>query len=303
MESEIMVYIPGYNEYPLAKVLKWMAGYEERLNRLRAAQQKAIPNFEEYLKNNAQPLIDGYIKSLNPEFVSRSGLNAKQLIRRMRSKVFSKEAYEKYCQGLSVEKLMDKLPLKSATYAAKMTFGRWRLEGGLTADGPSALKIIIRWLGGDKKITSALRKQDKLLKGGPVQIIPTERAGEFKLKLRTLLKSGFNNILNAHYAPSAVSEENDRLGQLVDRYQCPEFMVSINWTVIPESVTPADSKEILDIKYKIYQFFRGEEQAKDLRRTSIEREYHYPLNPAEYIGHPDQPAYFDMYLDISVASA
>jgi len=292
--GHLLVYIPAYNKYPLDKARKKVGRSPEQLDNVKSGQRKAVSTYEEYIKNIAQPQLDAFIKSFNPEFVSRSDLNAEQIIRKKRNYLFSKEAYENYIKKLSpqrIEQILENIPLNAAKYAAKMTFGDWRLEG--------ALKIILGWLGGNKKITSALRNQDKLIQGEPVLITLPERAGEFKIKLRALLKRMLDIIQHAHYDPKVITEENDRLNQFVDSYS-PEFVVSIKWVVIPDTGTPADSTEVKEIVYEIYSSFIGEEKAKDIRRTSIETVYHYPLNPAEYIGNPGKKAYFDMFLDIRI---
>jgi hypothetical protein len=328
VSSHLLVYIPAYNKYPLDKARKMFEGYAERSERMRAARQKAIPTFEEYIEKIAKPRLEAFIKSLNPEFVSRAGLTAEQIIRKQREKLFSSTAYENYIKDIPVEQILDKIPLNAAKYATKMTFGDWRLVGSLTTGGASAMKIVLGWLDGNlpeparmtirsggltsgqagKKITSAFRRQDKLIQGEPVLVTLPERIGEFKRELRTLLRRVLDIIQCAHYAPSVVAKQNDRLNQFMNDYRCPELepfstggVSHIDFIVVRESVIPADSKEVKEIEYKIYSFFIGEAKAKHIRATSIEKEYHYPLNPDDYIGNPNQKAYFDMYLDIQVA--
>ena len=57
---------------------------------------------------------------------------------------------------------------------------------------------------------------------------------------------------------------------------------------------------INDIKYKVYAFFLGEEKTMESRSKWCETRRELPVNPADYIGNPDKPAYFDMYLDIQI---
>ncbi|MFH1229939.1 MAG: hypothetical protein V1709_00440 [Planctomycetota bacterium] len=323
----ILVYIPAYNKYPLNKVQKKdPVEVKEQLNNVTSGRRKAARTYEDYIENIAKPQLEAFIKSLNPEFVSRAGLTAEQLIKKMQEKLFSKEAYENYIKGISDEditRIIEELPKKSADYARKKTFGGWRLEGPLPSPNPSpsregkgegvsAMKIILGWLAptpkdlvwgldGNLKIVSALRPQDELKQGNPIQVIPPERSGEFKRKLPTLLKQMLDIIQCAHYAPSVVAKQNDRLKQFVDSYVNSEFVVSIKWVVIPESVIPADSTEVKEIEYKIYEHFLGEEKAKHIRAQCIETAYRYPLNPADYLGNPNQKAYFDMFLDIQIS--
>ena len=310
--SHILVYISGYNKFPLAKVQKKdPAQVKEQLVHRKSGQQKAVLTFEEYLEKIARPQLEAFIKMLNPEFVSKAGLTRDEIINKKRAYLFSREAYENYIKDFSNEditRIIEELPQKSADSARKKVFGDWRLAGPLSPDSKSALEIIIGWLDGNKKIVKFLRAQDKLLQGKPVQVIPPERVGEFKLKLRTLLKRVLGIIQCAHYAPSVVQEQNDRLNQLVNTYLGSDFVPfttggasHIDFIVVRESVIPADSTEVKEIVYEIYSSAECEEKAKKLRATWIEKDYLTKPDPNEYIGNPDKQAYFNMYLDIQVS--
>ncbi|MBI4711964.1 MAG: hypothetical protein HY762_01455 [Planctomycetes bacterium] len=150
---------------------------KEWLKNVKSGQQNAVSSYEEYLEKIAKPQLEAYRKTINPAFVSRAGLTADEIIRKRQEKLFSKEGWEKYIKGFSakeITQIIDALPKKSADFARKKTFGDWRLEGGLTADGQSALEIIKGWLAGDKKVVKALRAQDKLVQGGPVYVLGCE---------------------------------------------------------------------------------------------------------------------------------
>lgn len=273
----------------------------------KSGQRKAAPTYEEYRENIAQPQLDGFIKMLNPEFVSRAGLTRDEIISNFRDKAFDRSAYENYIKKLSprqITRIIESLPAKSADEVRRKVFKQWPLVGPLTKDGVSALKIILGWLGGDAKAAGLIRPKDKLLQGGPAPVL----SGNFKRKLWTLLTRALDIIQCGHYDPTVVSGQNDRLNQFVNSYLCPDFVPftaggasHIDFVVVPETVTPADSKEVLDIKYKINAFFLGQAKAKDTRASMIEKDYPGPLNPDEYIGNPDKKAYFDMFLDIRVS--
>jgi hypothetical protein len=340
MESEVifhlLVYIPAWNEYPLEDIgRKYAEGYEEGVKNIKSGKRKAISSLEEFQEKIAKPQLEAYSKFLNPAFVSRSGLTAEQLINKMRAKLSSKTAYENYIKDRPVEQIKGEIPRQTKNYVMKKVFGDWRQErplrsdsgvptspiksGGTgrlrrevnsasgTADDESALQIILACLVGNQK---PLRPQDELKSaiGEPVQVILPERAGEFNPKFTTLLRQVLDIIYCADHAASVSREQNDRLNQLVNDYCCPELgpfstggASHLDLVLIKESVTPADSTKVLDVKYRINKSFDGEEKARTHRAECIEKKYHCPLNPADYIGNPDKPAYFDMFLDIQVS--
>jgi len=156
-------------------------------------------------------------------------------------------------------------------------------------------------------------------------ITGAERAGQLRKQLRTLLVKLTGIISDANFLDEEVKDAEGRINKLVRGFIKDEpagmspdvhrgagrFEVSVKFVLVPESVTPADSKEVMEIKYKINEFFLGGKIANHLRRTSIEKDYITRPDPDEYIGHPDQPAgspalmrgksaYFDMFLDIRV---
>jgi len=202
-----------------------------------------------------------------------------------------KRAYETV-DGVPAKRILEKLPMKSAERAREMVFDQW------SSVGPGAQAAILAglWLSG-------LPGPYPQGLGEPVLITEKKRAGQLRKQLQNLLLHLGEIISDANFSDEEIKKANERIYQLVKEFVLDNLEVHIGLEVVPESVIPADSTEVLDIKYKIYEFFLGETIAKDLRARCIEKKYPYPLNPDEYIGNIDPAkagAYFDMYLEICV---
>lgn len=303
-----MVYVPAYNLFPPVKAREWAERYYRRLAHTKSAQARSISSFKEFKKKMCQPLIDASARMFNPEFESRSGLSAKDILRKQEEKMLSKNAYAKYKDGLKrayakrqgepAKFIKDKLPYQAADYAVKMTFGIWPLNGPLVEGGEDALSIILGWLGGSAKIVPALRAQDKLRQGGPIAITGPERLGEFKLKLRTRLARGLGFIRQSYFLKDVLKEENDLLNRTVNDYLGPEFAPfqsngesHLDWVLHPETAGYRNDPKAMDIKWQIYEFFLGPDRMQKIAQA-------FSTDKITQFGPPD---YMDMHLDIRVA--
>jgi hypothetical protein len=334
-ETEILLhlrlFIPKYNPIPFEKIVE----YAEQTYLRACHRRKGGGTQKDYEEKMFKPVIDGLKRLLSDDFVSKRGLTKEQIIKK--TEEGKKEAGRAYLEnlnqafetvdGIPAQAILEKLPLNSAKYGREMTFGEWRLIGPIDGRGTGAAILAGRYLSGlpvpkigtqtgDLTTLQFLRGKDQLITGEPVLITEPKRAGQLRKQLQNqLLRSG-ELIAEAHYSDEEIRKANKRTNELVQEFTLDKFEPfspggdsHIDLVVDPQSVTPADSKEVLEIKYKINEFFLGEKMAKDIRRTSIEKDYSlgpYPRDkptrpdPDEYLGKPGKKAYFDMYLDIRV---
>jgi 1-acyl-sn-glycerol-3-phosphate acyltransferase len=182
-----------------------------------------------------------------------------------------------------------------------MTFGQWRFLGPIDGKGTGAAILAGLWLSGDPETLQSLREKDQLITGQPVLITDPTRAGQLRKQLQNLLLHLGEFISAAHYSDEEIKKANRRINELVQGFTLANPEVHIGLEVDPDSVTPSDSRKVLEIKYQINERFLGEEKAKARRAECVEKIYPTSLDPTGYIGNPNKKAYFDMFLDIQVS--
>ena len=313
----IRIFIPAYNELPLKKAQEWADRYYSQARHTSGRRRNAIRTQKDFQEKMAKPIIEATQGFINPNFVSRSGLTAKNIANKMKNKLLDKKTADKYLKGLdrtfrkvdgiSAKNIRDKLPLGAADYCLKMTFGPWRLTGPPNDTTKSPITLTENFLTSEQDILEFLRDKDRLINGKPTFITEPQNRGRFKMEFHNRLMRGFNNICELNYSPDVIKEENEAINQLTNNFLSDKFVrfdsgggSHIDFVIIPESVMPYDSPMICDIKYKIYHYFLGEKMADHLRSVWIETHRVVAVNPNDYIGSYDKSAYFDMYLDIRV---
>jgi len=316
--SHILIFIPKFNEIPFELVKQWADRYYHQARHTSAQRKKAIHTVKNFKEKIAQPTIDIMKQFIDPDFVSRSGQNYDDIISKLEDKLLDNKTAHKYrdeldyahrkIDGVPAKKIKDSLVIGSVHYALKMTFGAWRFIGPIDGKGKGAVILACEWLSGNQSTIQSLRNNDKIVRGSPILITDPKRQGQLRRLLRNQLIHSGQNISKEHYSPQIIKKENDIVNQLVNGFAKDEFEPfstggdsHIDFVLEPQSVIPADSRQVKEIEYKIHSFLIGEEQAKNLREKWIEKDYHYHLNPQDYIGNPKKPAYFDMHLDIQVS--
>jgi len=316
--SHILIFIPKFNEIPFEEVKQWADRYYHQAKHISAQRKKAIHTDKDFKEKIAQPTIDVIKQFISRDFINRSGQGYDDIINKLENKMLDNKTAHKYrdeldraykkIDGVPAKKIRDSLVIGSVNYALKMTFGAWRFIGPINGKGKGAVVLAGEWLSGKTSTIQSLRNNDKIVFGSPILITESERQGQLRRLLRNQLIRSGQNISYEYYSPQIITKENDIINQLVQGFANDEFELfytngdsHIDFMIEPRSVTPIDLREVKEIEYKIHSFFIGEEEATKLREKWIEKKYHHPLNPQDYIGNPNKPAYFDMYLDIQVS--
>jgi hypothetical protein len=291
MESRIIVcekaFIPWFKEFPFEETEAWGRALRDSIPKTEKGTLNAVPDNKAFRKKIGDPTIASVDKMLKDDFVSRKGLSKEEIIRIMNSKLYGKKSAKNYRKNLKrALKTFDQGELNSAMvgYQRGQSFGEYRFR--------EAIELALGWL--TPYINPA--KQDLC-------------AGKL---MNQLMSSGIL-ISDLAYDPEYFKPENDKTNSLINEYIREDIVPfktggasHMDFVLIPESVTPANSKEVTGKKYKIYKRFLGEEQANKLRATwIIMDESLRPPNPNDYMGnHTDlsKQAYFDMNLDIQVSN-
>lgn len=280
--------VPWFRRFPFKKTEEWGQALRDSIPKTIEAILKDVTDTKSFSKNRGQPLINAVQKMLNDDFVNRKGLTKKAIIRIMKSKLYGKKSAKTYRKNLKKAlKTFDQGELNSAMvgYHRGQCFGEYRFR--------DAIELVLN------SLTSPL-------------IIQPGKEAKFISKLHNQLISSGILISDSMYDPECIKLENDKINRLINEYLKKGIVPfqtggdsHCDFVLIPESVTPANSKEVKEIKYKIYAHFLGENQANKLRATWIEIDESKPFNPNDYLGNHTDPlkqAYFDMNLDIQVTS-
>ncbi|MBI4835324.1 MAG: hypothetical protein HY811_10990 [Planctomycetes bacterium] len=79
------------------------------------------------------------------------------------------------------------------------------------------------WLCGEKVAATYLRENDRLIKGGSVQITSLDNKMVFKSLIRNKIVEYGTKILDSTYDPAIISEGSYKLNEAVNQYLLPEF--------------------------------------------------------------------------------
>lgn len=303
--THIKVFIPRVNELPLEMAQEWAERYYAEAPHTSGHRRKAVGTQKAVKEKIFKPLLEASREFINPDFVSKSELTAKQIRSKMENKM-DKTAGKKYLDkldrayrtedGVRAKYIKDRLPLGAVKYAEKMTFGAWRLIGRLSDNGEGALNIVMAWLTGNPTATEFIRKQDEVLAGAPFSIfdpaLTPRLLGQFKRQIRNRLKHSFPEICVFYNKPDEVRVENDRINRLANEFARKDLAPfqtggasHLDFVLHPETAIFHNSREVLAVISKIREFFLGE-----------------PLDMSLFTARPqaDSPRWLDMHLDLQV---
>ena len=182
---------------------------------------------------------------------------------------WAKEYYRKVRTQVSrrrAKAIKEQLPIETATYAEKMTFGLWRLFEPKSQE-KSPCDTVLDFL----KSYTALSKW-----------------GQFKPKLTKQLKIAFTAICNSDYDPAMVTEMNKSINALLAEFTNKEVTTHLNFVLNPKRVEYLYSKRLLGIISLIYEYYTG-------KPLNMKR---YPQPPR-----PNGPRQMEMHLDIQISRA
>jgi len=318
MEEKILVqlkvFIPKFNEFPLAEAWKWAENYYAQTRHITGQRRKALPTHQDVQEKAFDPLLKAYPQFLSPDFRSKSGLTAEHIREKLQRKLQDKETARRYLKefekayrtenGIRAKRIKEDLPGNAAKYACQMTFGNWRFLGPINQQGRGAIPLVLDWLSGETDALNDLRPPDELISGQPVLITTPGRTGRFRKQLQNALLKSARFISESNYHPTATREENDKVNQLVNEFGrsgivpfSPSGASHLDFVPHPETAEWCLSRRFRLIQHKIWTHFCGNISPEPV----VLPEELKITNPADFIGDPMHPLYLEMHLDIQVS--
>jgi hypothetical protein len=245
--SQVRFYIPVGQAVPPEVVKKYQAAYYRAVRKASGHRRKAVGTIKAYQEKVARPLVRKFASMFNPDFVSRTGLTAEEIIKDHTQSTMAggrkyltklARAYKKM-NGIPAKLIKDKLAVAGEHYAQSMAYAFWPLISG---SQPGAQGPVIKaqlWLVGDQSVLNHLTEPDEVLTGEPVLITEPAQRGIFKKQLNSrLIQAGARLLkvfpdlsasqagLSAEQAGWAfiLQKENDRTNRLVQQFARSEFV-------------------------------------------------------------------------------
>lgn len=164
------------------------------------------------------------------------------------------------------KEIKEQLPVKTADYCEKMTFGLWRLIGpppGRPAK-EAPLETTLEYLKPHTK---------------------PSKWGQFKPKFTKQLEQSFTAICNSDYNPAMVKEVNNSINQLLAKFAGEKVIIHLDFVLHPKKVEYLYSQRLLGITSRIWE--RLARIKLDLSKYSQPPRLHSPRQ-------------MEMHLDLSI---
>jgi hypothetical protein len=209
-------------------VEQWADGLKTNAVRINDKLKIRIPDEGSYVSRLAAPASEGFAPLIDPAFVNKSGLHRRDIVARQYIKL--RESYENYRRKLEdtfaekdgvPAKLFKEMVDRSKQLFAK-GIARWTLP--LTGSGPEDMgptMIAALWLCGDQNVIQRLRGDDKVLEGGPYLVTEIEETPALKAAFAERITQAGVAILQNGLDPVAMTDHNDRINHLVQRFVNP----------------------------------------------------------------------------------
>ncbi|MFH1230647.1 MAG: hypothetical protein V1709_04035 [Planctomycetota bacterium] len=311
--SHIKVYVPAFNVFPLEKAKEWAENYYRSVWHIRGQGRKSVSSQKDYREKIAKPLIDEYQKMMsnNPNWRSKHGRSAEEIMEKMKHKMLSRHSARKYLQGIDkafgtkdgvrAKEIKDRLNLYACDYAQKMTFATWRYLGPINGQGKGAFVIAGYWLTGNPQTPEFIREKDEIVTGESILITDPSRKGLFQRQLRAKMMRSIVLLDAYNYSPEIVKRENDKINQMVNEFLTGEIvrfesggLSHIDFVTIPKTAELFYSERLHKVRDDIRAYFLGKkpEKAQPLLANQP--------NVSDLIGDNKLPICMDMYIDIQV---
>lgn len=220
--SHVRLAIPNLTEMPEEIVNLWSATQKARAEYTAEKCLEVIKDSDAFQLRLAEPSNKAFAEFVNPDFCSRSGLKADEVIARQASNL--KTSYQKYdsgvkhayseVEGVPAKRFKERVDLRRAAYSAGAARKLLSFTGR-RASGIGAVPIAVAWLVGDQKIVGYLRASDSLSEGAPFCIVELTHRPGFKANLNQRLIQAGANIVDGGNKPEVVKHQNDLTNSLV----------------------------------------------------------------------------------------
>jgi hypothetical protein len=264
--SKIIIHAPVFTNLPREMAENWQKNITHSIPQMVRKIKKAIHIPDDYDKKIVNRAVKSYSVSINPDFVSRSGLTREDIIAKHRKSLEKqKEQYFKNVNkvfrkkdGISSKNYMETLPDGLKEYAYEYVNFVLPMIGHKTL-GKGLATLGTMWLAGNQKVNSFLRDTDKVIFGKPILITDTLRKAKFQIKLRNRLVF-WGNLLLRTFDSYWIKEANKDINLFVQVFKMSEFAPLISGGLsyidfiverIPDKTQPKKLKENLCLDIQV----------------------------------------------------
>jgi len=215
-------------EAPGRMVDQWVEGFQTNAGRIDEKWQKKVGNEGHYQTRMVGAILKQYPKFVNPEFVSRSGLNAQAIL--LKHAEHLQHSFEKYkanltrayetVDGVKAKRFKEAVEANRAHYAEKMAKTTLPFTG-TRAEGLGVAPVVAYWLTDDTIAPGILTPAYELIAGGPLLITKESRRGSFKSAINQRLIQAGAQIVKSLYKAIRIKEENDETNEVVQGFVDP----------------------------------------------------------------------------------
>jgi len=206
---------------------QWVEGFQLNAERINDKRKLRVPDEKSYQDNVVGVSVKLFKKFLNPDFISRAGLNAEQIINKHIDKL--EKSYNKYNERLNrAYGTVDGVPakiFKDAVAASKKHFmeGMSRLLPftGTRAEGLGIAPLVVLWLTDDNVAAGLLTPSDKIVAGSPILVCKISIRSNFKSAVNPRLVQAGLAIVASKFDPKIINDQNDITNELIQGFVNP----------------------------------------------------------------------------------
>ncbi len=221
--SHVRLMVPSGTalQTPKAMVDKWAEGFKRNAKVINERRKARIPHGEAFTQRLAGVSSKAYRQVINPDFVSRAGLSAKEIVNRQAANLG--RAYKKYDQaldfvyrtedGVEAKRFKERIDAAREHYAEGTARKVLPFTGEPGARGPIALAGL--WLTNDPIIEGELRGMDEMVEGNPVLITKLASRPALKAALASRLQQAGAAIVESGFDAAIMQRENDITNEIV----------------------------------------------------------------------------------------
>jgi hypothetical protein len=209
---------------PDEMVEKWVEGFKRNARLINERRKKRIPHGEAFGQRVAGTSSKVYRQVINPNFVSRAGLSAQDIINRQA--VNLSQSFKKYDQGLDfvfrtedgieAKRFKERVEAAREHYAVGTGRKTMPFTGIPGSRGPIAIAVL--WLTADPIVEGELTGASEILEGGPLMITRPESRPAFKAALAPRLQQAGAAIVAAGFDRTAMQQHNDTTNSIVQGF-------------------------------------------------------------------------------------
>ncbi|MEK7309582.1 MAG: hypothetical protein AAB038_02045 [Planctomycetota bacterium] len=239
------------------QVERWKRGTKNNADLTYQQMQQAIGNESDYKSKMALPAATAYAPTMNPAYVSRSGLDRNRIVRKQADNIAN--GYENYRGSLAQAfETVDGEPCKrykEAIDASAEVYGQHVARSVLPFTGSREIgigmaPIAAMWLTGDIKTERLLRGDDQVGLGGPInvaRVMPDMRTALKSAVVNRIVQSG-KTLISADWDPTVMTQENDHINNLIASLQNVAYVAFATAGVSHCDWILIDGRKYLEIK-------------------------------------------------------